>query len=133
MGTILTVSQGAKVLVEQRRGGAILAIGSSVAIRPSPSTATYSTSKAAIHAFMKVAALELAPHRIRVNTLVPGTTATPPLQKIEGFLDRAGAATPLGEVVSPEELGRYAAFVLSDTLPHMTGAMLIVDSGRTIG
>jgi NAD(P)-dependent dehydrogenase (short-subunit alcohol dehydrogenase family) len=132
MGTVLTVSLGAKVLVQQGRGGSILATGSSVAIRPSPGMATYSTSKAAMHAYMKVAALDLAPHRIRVNTLVPGTSATPPLQKIEGFLARAATALPLGEVVSPEELGKYAAFVLSDALPHMTGATLVVDSGRTI-
>jgi NAD(P)-dependent dehydrogenase (short-subunit alcohol dehydrogenase family) len=132
MGTVLTVSLGAKLLVEQGRGGSILATGSSTAIRVNASTATYSTSKAAIHAFMKVAALDLAPHRIRVNTLVPGTSATPPLEKIEGFLERAGASLPLGEVVSPDELGKYAAFVLSDSVPHMTGATLVVDSGRTI-
>lgn len=132
MGTVLTVSLGAKVLVEQGRGGVILATGSSIVLRPSASTAAYATTKAAVHAYMKVAALDLAPHRIRVNTLVPGTSATPPLQRIEGFLERAGAALPLGEVVSTEELGRYAAFVLSDALPHMTGATLVVDSGRTI-
>ena len=39
---------------------------------------------------------------------------------------------PLGEAVAPEELGRYAAFVLGDALPHLTGALLTLDSGRTI-
>ncbi|MEZ5998726.1 MAG: SDR family NAD(P)-dependent oxidoreductase [Hyphomonas sp.] len=132
MGTIHTVSLGANLLVAQGRGGSILATGSSIAMRASPSMATYSTSKAAVHAFMKVAALDLAPHNIRVNTLVPGTSATPPLQQVDGLLERAAAALPLGQVVSPEELGRYAAFILSDAVPHMTGAALVVDSGRTI-
>lgn len=133
LGTLLTVSIGAKVLADQGRGGSILATGSSLVLRPGQNMAAYVTAKAAIHAFMKVAALDLAPHRIRVNTLVPGTTATPPLQQMEGFLERASALNPLGEVVSPEELGRYAAFVLSDALPHMTGSALLVDAGRSIG
>ena len=131
LGTVQTVSAGAKILVEQAKGGAILATGSSIAIRCAPSMSTYSATKAAIHAYMKVAALDLAPHRIRANTLVPGTSSTPPLQQIPGLLARAAESLPLGEVVSTEELGRYAAFLLSDAVPHMTGATLVVDSGRT--
>ena len=133
MGTVMTVSQGARILVDQGRGGSILATGSSLVLRPAPSSSSYVTSKAAIHAFMSVAALDLAPHRIRVNTLVPGTSATPPLQAIPGFLEQAAAMVPLREAVSPEELGVYVAFVLSDALPHMTGSALVVDSGRSIG
>lgn len=132
LGTVQTVSAGSKILVEQGKGGSILATGSSIAIRTSPSMSTYSATKAAIHAYMKVAALDLAPHRIRANTLVPGTSATPPLQQIPGLLERAAEGLPLGEVVSTEELGRYAAFLLSDAVPHMTGASLVVDSGRTV-
>lgn len=132
MGTARTVSQGAKILVEQGCGGTILATGSSLVFRSGPNMSAYVTSKAAVHGFMNTVALDLAPHRIRVNLLVPGTSRTPPLQAMEGFLDRAAAATPLGEVVSPEELGRFAAFLLSDAVPHMTGAALVVDSGKSI-
>lgn len=132
MGTARTVSQGARVLVDQGRGGTILATGSSLVYRSGPNMSAYVTSKAAVHGFINTVALDLAPHRIRVNLLVPGTSSTPPLQAMEGFLERAAASTPLGEVVSPEELGRFAAFLLSDAVPHMTGAALVVDSGKSI-
>lgn len=132
LGTARTVAQGAKILVEQGRGGAILATGSSLVYRSGPFMSAYVTSKAAVHGFMNTVALDLAPHRIRVNLLVPGTSSTPPLQAMEGFLERAAAATPLGEVVSPDELGRFAAFLLGDAVPHMTGAALVVDSGKSI-
>lgn len=132
LGTVATVSQGARILVDQGRGGSILATGSSLVFRAGPSMSAYVTSKAAIHSFMGVAALDLAPHRIRVNTLVPGTSDTPPLRKMPGFLEHAAANVPLGEVVSPDELGRLAAFLMSDAVPHMTGASLVVDSGRTL-
>lgn len=132
LGTARTVSQGAKILVGQGRGGTILATGSSLVYRSGPNMSAYVTSKAAVHGFINTVALDLAPHRIRVNLLVPGTSSTPPLQAMEGFLERAAATTPLGEVVSPEELGRFAAFLLSDAVPHMTGAALVVDSGKSI-
>jgi NAD(P)-dependent dehydrogenase (short-subunit alcohol dehydrogenase family) len=132
LGTARTVAQGAKILVEQGRGGTILATGSSLVYRSGPFMSAYVTSKAAVHGFMNTVALDLAPHRIRVNLLVPGTSSTPPLQAMEGFLERAAAATPLGEVVSPDELGRFAVFLLGDAVPHMTGAALVVDSGKSI-
>lgn len=133
MGTVSTVAQGGRILVRQGRGGTILATGSSLVFRPGSAMSAYVTSKAAIHSFMGAAALDLAPHRIRVNTLVPGTSDTPPLRQMGGFLEQAAANVPLGEVVSPDELGRFAAFLLSDAVPHMTGAALLVDSGRTLG
>jgi len=131
-GAFWTVALGARILVAQGEGGSILAIGSSTAIRAGPGMAPYVASKGGLHAVMKVAALDLGPHRIRVNTLVPGQTDTPPLRAIPGFIERAAAMLPLGEIADPDEIGRYAAFVLSDAVPHMTGALLTVDSGRTV-
>lgn len=54
------------------------------------------------------------------------------LRAMPGHLEAAARELPLGEAVAPEELGRYAAFVLGDALPHLTGALLTLDSGRTI-
>lgn len=131
-GTYNTVLAAARALVAQGAGGSILATGSSTALRGMAGLTPYVAAKAGVHGLLRQLALELAPHRIRVNTLVPGTTATPLALSLPGHLEAAAQALPLGSVVTPEELGRYVAFALSDAMPHMTGALLCVDSGRTI-
>lgn len=131
-GTCNTVIAAARALVVQGNGGSIIATGSSTVLRGMTGLTPYVVAKSGVHGLMRQLAAELAPHRIRVNTLVPGTTATPLAQAIPGHLEAAAAALPMGEVVDPEELGRYVAFALSDALPHMTGALLCVDSGRTV-
>lgn len=133
VGTFLTVQAAARVLIEQGEGGSILATGSSSVLRPAPRLAAYAASKGGVHAMMQAIAVELAPQRIRVNTLVPGTTATDATRALPGYLERVAAQLPLGEVVTVEEVGEYAAFALSDACPHLTGSLLKVDSGRTIG
>jgi len=132
-GTFLTVQAAARVLIAQGRGGSIVATGSSSVLRPAPRLSAYAASKGGVHAMMQAIAVELAPYRIRVNTLVPGTTATDATRALPGYLEKVAAALPLGEVVTTEELGEYVAFVLSDACPHLTGALLKLDSGRTIG
>ncbi|PSS60597.1 hypothetical protein C6558_31945 [Ensifer sp. NM-2] len=131
-GTYNTVVAAARALVAQGSGGSIIATGSSTALRGMAGLTPYVAAKAGVHGLMRQLALELSPHRIRVNTLVPGTTATPLARSLPGHLEAAVQALPLGSAVEPEELGRYVAFALSDAMPHMTGALLSVDSGRTI-
>lgn len=131
-GTFLTLQGAAKVLLKQDKGGCLIATGSSTAVRAIPNAAAYIASKGGVHALMQALALELGPHGIRVNTLVPGQTATPPLRAMPGYLENAAAVLPLREVTEPEELGWLVAFSISDVVPHMTGAHLKIDSGRTI-
>lgn len=131
-GTFLTLWHAARILIKQGRGGSLIATGSSTAVRPVPKCAAYIASKGGIHAMMAALALELGPHKIRVNTLVPGQTATAPLRAIDGYLENAAKVLPLQEVAEPEELARFVAFALSDGVPHMTGTLLKIDSGRTV-
>lgn len=131
-GTYNTVLAAARALVAQGSGGSIIATGSSTALRGMAGLTPYVAAKSGVHGLMRQLALELAPHRIRVNTLVPGTTATALARAMPNHLEAAAQTLPLGSVVEPEELGRYVAFALSDAVPHMTGALLCVDSGRTI-
>jgi NAD(P)-dependent dehydrogenase (short-subunit alcohol dehydrogenase family) len=131
-GTFLTVLEAARVLVRQGQGGSIIATGSSTALKPVPGLLPYVASKGGVHALMHALALELAPHRIRVNTLVPGTTATDATRAMPGYLDQVAQSLPMGEVVDAAELGRYVAFALSDQLPHLTGTHLKIDAGRTL-
>ena len=131
-GTYNTVTAAGRILVAQGKGGSIIATGSSTAVRAMPGLLAYSAAKAGLHGLMRQLALELAPYKIRVNTLVPGTAATELARAMPGHLEHAATVLPMGEVVEPDELGRYVAFAISDAVPHMTGAMLSVDSGRTI-
>lgn len=132
-GTYFTVIEAARVLVAQGRGGSIIATGSSSALRTVPGLLAYAASKGAVHTMMQALAVELGPYRIRVNTLVPGTTSTDATRALPGdYLSKVAKALPMQELTEPEELGRYVAFAFSDALPHMTGSLLKVDSGRTI-
>ncbi len=131
-GTINTITAGARRLLQQRRGGSLIATGSSAALRPIPGLLPYAVSKGAVHTLIHGLALELAPHRIRVNLLVPGTTATDATRAMPGYLETAGKALPMGEVVEADELAALVVFALSDKAPHMTGTMLKIDSGRTL-
>lgn len=131
-GTFLTLAEGARRLIAQGEGGSLMATGSSTALKPVPGLAPYAASKGGVHALMHALAVELAPWRIRVNTLVPGTTATDATRAMPGYLDEVARALPLGAVTEPEELARYAVFALSDAAPRMTGSLLKIDAGRTL-
>jgi NAD(P)-dependent dehydrogenase (short-subunit alcohol dehydrogenase family) len=130
-GTFITLRAAARVLVAQGEGGSLLATGSSTAIRPMEYLYSYMASKAGIHQLMRALAVDLARYRIRVNTIVPGGTATPPVLAIKDYAERTFPTVPMKELVRPEEIAAVVAFALSDEAPHMTGTLLKVDAGRT--
>ncbi|MEP4888312.1 MAG: SDR family NAD(P)-dependent oxidoreductase [Alphaproteobacteria bacterium] len=130
-GVFLTLQAAAKVLIAQGEGGSLLATGSSTAVRPGPGILPYASSKAGVHMMMRALAIELAPLKIRVNTIVPGMSRTPPVVNVPGFMEAGLKLAPMGEVVEPEEIAALVAFALSDEAPHMTGAELKIDAGRT--
>lgn len=131
-GVFLTVQAAAKVLKEQGEGGSLLATGSSTAIKVAPGLASYIAAKGGVHALMQAIALELAEYKIRVNTIVPGTTRTSMTKGLPGYLDKVAPTLPMGEVVEPYELANFVAFALSDSAPHLTGTLLKVDAGRIL-
>lgn len=130
-GSFLTLQAGARRLVEAG-GGALLATGSSLALRPQPATHAYAAAKAGIHSLVRSMALELAPQKVRVNAIAPGVTRTPATEAVPGYLEAAARDTAQGEVAEPDEIGALAAHVMSDHARHMTGAILSLDSGYTI-
>ena len=81
---------------------------------------------------MQALALELAEYKIRVNTIVPGTTRTAITEALPGYLERVAPTLPMGEVVEPYELANFVSFALSDEAPHLTGTLLKVDAGRVV-
>jgi NAD(P)-dependent dehydrogenase (short-subunit alcohol dehydrogenase family) len=119
-----------------RGGGAIVTISSSDAFGAHAGRVSYCAAKFAMVGLVRTLALEWGRHNIRVNTVAPGITDTPaarrnvPVEQIENVLvDR----TPLGRIADPDEMGRVAAFLLSDAAAFVSGAVIPVDGGLTAG
>jgi len=133
-GTTLTV-QGALPFL--REGSAIVVTGSTAASGTEPSFGLYGASKAAIATLTRTWAAELAPRRVRINTVVPGPTETPGLKGLapgngDALLAQMANGMPLGRLLRPEEVAAAVLFLVSDQSSGMTGSELLVDGGSTI-
>ncbi|MBC8364329.1 MAG: SDR family oxidoreductase [Actinobacteria bacterium] len=121
----------AGAMVDAGLGGNIVNVTSIEGDRAAPGYAAYAASKAGIANFTRSAAVELAPHGIRVNAVAPDITAT------EGILERAGAdasrrwadLVPLGRAGTVAEIGTVIAFLVSDLAAYITGETIHVDGG----
>lgn len=129
-------------LMKRQGGGAIVLTSSTAGLRGSVGLAPYSASKHAVLGLMRSAALEGAPHGIRVNALHPGPIDTVMIHNIErGFapdnLDAARKATlarvPLKRYGEAHEVAALLAFVLSDEASFCTGSSFSIDGGIMAG
>jgi NAD(P)-dependent dehydrogenase (short-subunit alcohol dehydrogenase family) len=128
----------ARVMAAQGTGGSIVNLSSRLGTIGVPTMGYYGAAKGGLNAFTRHAAVELAPHRIRVNTVAPGMTETPLIVAwLSSFDDpvsqRAAveATVPQGRMGSPAEVAATIGFLLSDDAPHITGAHIAIDGGYT--
>lgn len=120
-------------LMMEAGGGAILNISSTAGHAALHSLAGYSSAKAALEAFTRVAAIEGAAGGVRVNALAPGCIGTP--GTLAAFpTDAARRAMhrliPLGRFGDPQEIAKAALFLVSDDASFVTGTCLVVDGGQ---
>lgn len=116
--------------MKARGKGAILITGSLASERGMAMNVAYVMSKHAVLGLARAAALEAAPHGVRVNCLIPGFIATPLLDGVPPEqLPALAANVPQGRLGSSEETAEVAAFLLSDSASHVTGQSFAVDGG----
>ena len=124
----------ARRLIEAKESGSIINISSQMGHVGGPRRTVYCASKHAMEGFTKAMAIELAPHKIRVNTLAPTFIETPltrPFFQNEAFRTDTLNRIKLGRLGQVEDLMGAVVFLASDASALMTGSSLIVDGGWT--
>jgi len=137
LGTFHCSQVAAKRWVADGRPGSIINISSVSARQARPGHTAYGASKAGVELLSRVSAMELGPHGIRVNCVSPGgpimTEFVRPFSEKPGFADRIAAEVPLGRVGDPEEVAGVVHFLATADAAYMTGAVLVVDGGVSLG
>jgi len=128
------LTKAAMAVMRQQKGGSIVHIASRMAIRVKEGHGAYAAAKAGILQLTQMAALEGAPHGIRVNCVCPGFIDTPMTRS--GYGEEAFEAwskvCPIGRAGRADEVARAMLFLASDEASFITGMALPVDGGRTI-
>ena len=118
-----------------RAAGKIICMSSVHEVIPWAGHVNYASSKGGVHAFMQSLAQEMAPHRVRVNSIAPGAIMTPINRSAwETPEALAGLLTliPYGRIGVPEDIGKVAVFLASDDSDYIHGQTLFVDGGMTL-
>ncbi|MES1975218.1 MAG: SDR family NAD(P)-dependent oxidoreductase [Pseudomonadota bacterium] len=113
-----------------RRRGAILVTGSLASERGMAHNPAYVASKHGLLGLARAAAIEAAPHNVRVNCIIPGFIETPMLDQLgDDAFQAMRRRTPQGRTGTADELAEVAAFLLSDAAGHVTAQSWAVDGG----
>ena len=116
------------------RAGAKVVIIASRAYLGARNHAHYVASKAAVVGYARTAAMELAPRGILVNAIAPGLIDTPMLRALSPERRKAQEALqPTGKAGRPEDIANAVSFLASPTMDFVTGQLLFVDGGKSLG
>ena len=119
----------------ERRRGSIVVTGSLASERGMANNVAYVASKHGVLGLARAAAIEAAPHQVRVNCVLPGLIETPMLLQLDPkappqvIRDMLGKGVPMGHIGTAEELAETACFLLSDRASHITAQAIAVDGG----
>lgn len=124
-------------MLESNIKGSIINISSMASQYGIPKVIAYTASKSAIEGMTRAMATELSPKGIRVNCIAPGFIATEMSAKaLNTDPERMGKAmgrTPMGELGQPSDIGAAALFLATDAARYITGIIMPVDGGNSIG
>jgi glucose 1-dehydrogenase len=141
-GAFLCVREAAREMIRRgprpdvsRATGKIVCMSSVHERIPWAGHVNYAASKGGMMLFMQSVAQELAPHRIRVNSIAPGAIQTPintAAWETPGAIEQLLTMIPYGRIGQPEDIARAAAWLVSDDADYVHGATLFVDGGMTL-
>jgi NAD(P)-dependent dehydrogenase (short-subunit alcohol dehydrogenase family) len=140
-GKFFAAQAAAKAMKASGRGGVIVQTGSMWALQAIGATpsAAYSAANGGVHALVKNLAIELAPHKIRVNAIAPAVIETPVYgtfltpEQVKAVLPTFNAMHPLGRNGQPADAAEALLFLASDQASFITGVILPVDGGVMAG
>ncbi|MDT5018049.1 MAG: 3-oxoacyl-[acyl-carrier protein] reductase [Mycobacterium sp.] len=132
---LLCTQRVARRLVAASLPGSVVSVTSIEGVRAAPGYAAYAAAKAGVINYTKTAALELAPHHIRVNALAPDMTLTEGLMQISGGTIRTDVAPyiPMDRAGHVDEMAGAAVFLASKMSSYITGQTIHVDGGTHAG
>ena len=131
-GSFLGINTVAPAMIAQGGGGVIINISSTCGIIGYGNQAAYVASKWAIRGLTKAAAIDLAPHGIRVHVVVPGPFATPMTAPFHGELTELVKSQPVQRIGDPPEAGRLIRYLVVDAT-YSTGSEFFIDGGAMTG
>ena len=124
----------ARKIIAAGKGGSAVLVSSAQAKVAHPACMAYNMAKAAIDQMARTAALELAPHGVRVNIIYPGWTDTPGERKFftDDLMQNASKQLPAGRLARPDEIARGILFLVDPDSEYITGSTLCVDGGSQL-
>jgi NAD(P)-dependent dehydrogenase (short-subunit alcohol dehydrogenase family) len=135
-GAVFTTEKFLPILND---GASIINLSSINAYTGMPNTAIYAASKAALNSYTRTAATELAPRKIRINSVNPGPIVTPIFRKtgldeeqLKGLGQAMQNRIPLKRYGQPEEIAKLVSFLASDDASFITGSEYNIDGGANI-
>jgi NAD(P)-dependent dehydrogenase (short-subunit alcohol dehydrogenase family) len=138
-GVYLGTRYGAEAMKNTTTGGSIVNISTIAANMVLPYTSFYSSSKAAVEHFTRIAALEYSANKIRINAVSPGQTFTEGFEKLianvpnkEEYLKEKAKKLPFGEFLQPEDIANAIVFLSGAEAKFITGVTLAVDGGNQL-
>lgn len=135
-GAVFTIEKFVPILND---GASIINLSSINAYTGMPNTSIYAASKAALNSYMRTASIELAPRKIRVNSVNPGPVETPifgkvgmPEDQLQAFAAAMQQRVPLKRFGQSAEIAKLVAFLASDDASFITGGEYNIDGGMNI-
>ena len=130
-GTFFLIQAAAKQMVLQGHGGSILMTGSVTGHSAHPYLAAYGMTKAGIDQLAKNLVIDLGPHGININTIVPGATLTERTLQDETFEQVWSRISPSGRPATTADIAHAALFLVSPGSRQIMGQNLVIDGGWT--
>ena len=127
-GTFLCSRHAAELMMRQGTGGAIVNVASTSGHRGKANALAYCTAKGGVLNMTRAMAVDLAPHRIRVNSISPTRTGSS-VGASRGAAERSASGIPLARLGHPRDQARAVLFLVSDDAGFVTGCDLAVDGG----